>query len=293
MTDNQYKKRKKSFFNLHFTTTISVALVLFMVGLISFLFIFTKEMTDYAKENIGFSVVLKDDCSNKELQRLKKYLENVNFVKSFTYISKEQALIDHVADLGEDPTSFLGYNPLQASIEVKLHANHTDSAGIAEAKNKLSVFSSVQEVVYQEDIVHLLNNNVKRLSIIFGGITLILLFISIALINNTIRITVYSDRFIINTMKLVGARAWFIRKPFIRKNLLDGFWAALLALVMLAGIIYYVQSEIGDTFNLYQLHIWLLVIAIVFTISFVIIFFAALFGVNRFLRLKTDDLYYI
>jgi cell division transport system permease protein len=126
MTDNQYKKRKKSFFN--------VALVLFMVGLISFLFIFTKEMTDYAKENIGFSVVLKDDCSNKELQRLKKYLENVNFVKSFTYISKEQALIDHVADLGEDPTSFLGYNPLQASIEVKLHANHTDSAGIAGQK---------------------------------------------------------------------------------------------------------------------------------------------------------------
>ena len=116
------------------------------------------------------------------------------------------------------------------------------------------------------------HNNVKRLSIIFGGITLILLFISIALINNTIRITVYSDRFIINTMKLVGARAWFIRKPFIRKNLLDGFWAALLALVMLAGIIYYVQSEIGDTFNLYQLHIWLPVIAIVFTISFVIIF---------------------
>jgi cell division transport system permease protein len=293
MTENQQKPRKKSFFNLHFTTTISVALVLFMVGLISFLFIFTKEMTDYAKENLGFSIVLDDGCSDKEVKRIENYLSQAPFVKSYVYVSKEQALADHVADLGEDPTKFLGYNPLQASIEVKLHANSTDSAGIASAKNKISVFSGIQEVVYQEDVVQLLNKNVRRISLIFGGITLILLFISIALINNTIRITVYSDRFLINTMKLVGAKAWFIRKPFIKKNLTDGFWAALLAIIMLAGAVYYVQSEIGATLNLYQTHIWLPVVIIVFVMSFFIIFFAALFGVNRFLRLKTDDLYYI
>lgn len=293
MSANQSKQRKNSFFNLHFTTTVSVALVLFMVGLISFLFIFTHEMTNYAKENIGFSVVLRDDCSQNDISRIEKFLASAPFVKSSFYISKEQALADHVADLGEDPTKFLGFNPLQASIEVKLRANFTDSANVAQARQKVTVFKGVQEVVYQEDVISLLNKNVQRLSIIFGAITLVLLFISIALINNTIRITVYSDRFIINTMKLVGAKAWFIRRPFIRKNLLNGLWAAFIAIGLLAGAVYYIQNEIGATLNLYQPKFWLPVVVVVFVVSFVIIFFAALSGVNRFLRLKTDDLYYI
>ncbi|HPW89795.1 MAG TPA: permease-like cell division protein FtsX [Paludibacteraceae bacterium] len=293
MAYNSPKQRKDSFFNLHFTSIISISLVLFMVGLITFLFLLTKEITTFTKEHITLSIVLKESTSENDITRLQNYLTATEFTKRHEYISKEAALAEHVKGLGEDPTELLGFNPLRASIEVYLNAEYAQTDSIAQIEKKLQVFNSVEEVIYQKDMIQMLNENVSRVSIVLSSIAIILLFISIVLINNTIRISVYSKRFIINTMKLVGARALFIRRPFLRRSLINSIIAALVALVLLGGAVWYVQSEIGDAMNLYQWHIILPVSVVVITFSFCITMLSTLFGVNRYLRMKTDDLYYI
>ncbi len=287
------KQRKDSFFNLHFTSTISISLVLFMVGLITFLFLLTKEIATFTKEHVTLSIILKENTSDQDIKRLQNYLTATDFTKRQEYISKETALAEHVKGLGEDPTELLGFNPLRASIEVYLNAEYAQTDSIEQIEKKLQSFKSIEEFVYQKDMIQMLNENVSRVSIILSSIAIILLFISIVLINNTIRISVYSKRFIINTMKLVGARALFIRKPFLQRSLINSIVAALIALVLLGVAVWYVQSEIGDAMNLYQWHIILPVSAVVIAFSFCITMLSTFFGVNRYLHMKTDDLYYI
>ena len=287
------KQRKDSFFNLHFTSTISISLVLFMVGLITFLFLLTKEIATFTKEHVTLSIILKDNASEQDITRLEKYLTATDFTKRQEYISKETALKEHIKGLGEDPTELLGFNPLRASIEVYLNANYAQTDSIEKIEKKLQSFKSIEELVYQKDMIQMLNENVSKVSIILSSIAIILLFISIVLINNTIRISVYSKRFIINTMKLVGARALFIRRPFLRRSFVNSIVAAFIALALLGGAVYYIQSEVGSSMSLYQWHIILPVCAVVFSFSFLIMMLSTFFGVNRYLHMKTDDLYYI
>ncbi len=288
-----YKTRKNSFFNLHFTSTVSIALVLFMVGLIAFLFTFAQEITQYTKEHVALSLVLSDEASEADVSRLERYLKACEFSKSHEYISKEAALQEHIDGMGEDPTELLGFNPLRASIEVYLKADYASNDSIELIQKKLQSFQGIEDFVYHKDMIQLLNQNVNRVSIILGIIALVLLFISIVLINNTIRIAIYSKRFIINTMKLVGAHHGFIRRPFMRRACWNSIVAAVFALVMLGGTLYYVQTKVGDMFNLYQWQIVVPVVGVVFAFSFIIIMFSTLFAVNRYLRMKTDDLFYV
>lgn len=287
------KQRKDSFFNLHFTSTISISLVLFMVGLITFLFLLTKEIATFTKEHVTLSIILKDNTSEKDVTRLQNYLSATEFTKKQEYISKATALEEHIKGLGEDPTELLGFNPLRPSIEVYLNADYAQTDSIEQIEKKLQSFKSIEEFVYQKDMIQMLNENVSKVSIILSSIAIILLFISIVLINNTIRISVYSKRFIINTMKLVGARALFIRRPFLRRSFINSIVSACIALVFLGGAVYYVQSEVGDAMSLYQWSIILPVCAVVFSFSFLIMMLSTFFGVNRYLHMKTDDLYYI
>jgi cell division transport system permease protein len=174
-----------------------------------------------------------------------------------------------------------------------LNADFANADSATKAEARLKQFAGVKQVMYQKDIVNLVNTNIQKTSFILFGVALILLFVSIVLLNNTIRISIYSKRFVINTMKLVGARAWFIRRPFILRSLLNGLIAALLALVLLAGALYYLQYEIGATFNLYRADVIVIVSGLVIAFALLITFFASLFAVNRYIRMQSDSYYLV
>jgi cell division transport system permease protein len=287
------KPRKQKFFNLHFTVTVSIALVLFLVGFIALLLMVGKDVSNYVKENVNMSVVLEDSIGQDNRLVLEKAIKTMPSTKSYDYIDKDRALKEHIRDLGENPQNFLGYNPLLASYEVKLKSDYANTDYVAKIEKSLKQYSGVKQVIYQKDIIHLVNDNLQKTGLILSGVALILLFVSIVLLNNTIRVSIYSQRFLINTMKLVGARAWFIRRPFIWRSLLNGLIAAVLALALLVGAAYYLQEEIGTNFNLYRWDVVAVVGGIVLVFSLLITFLASLFAVNRYLRMRTDSYYFV
>lgn len=290
---NSGKSGKKKFFNLHFTVTISIALVLFLIGFIALLMLLERDVSNYVKENVNMSVVLEDSIMPTDRFMVEKTVKATPATKSYEYISKEQALKDHIRDLGENPEDFLGYNPLLASYEIKLRSDYANTDSAAKFETILKKFTGVKQIIYQKDIISLVNNNVKKTSYILSVVALILLFVSVVLLNNTIRISIYSKRFVINTMKLVGARAWFIRRPFILKSLLNGLIAAIIALSLLGGALYYLQYEVGTAFTLYRPEIILIISALVLFFALIITFFASLFAVNRYIRMRTDAYYFV
>lgn len=294
MSDKHPKKHRESFFNLHFTSTVSISLVLFMIGLIVSLYLTTHYFTVKSKENVSLSIILNDTISDSDLTRLERYLNATDYAKQVVYISRDSALKEHIAAIGEDPSEFLGYNPLSASLEVYLNAEYANVDSINGAiLPRLQIFNGITSVTYQKDMIELLNNNINKLSLILSLIALVLLFISIVLINNTIRLSIYSKRFIINTMQLVGAKNSFIRRPFVRRSIINSFIATLLSLFLLGGSFYLVQTQIGVAINLYQFEIIIPVAIIIFTISIIINYIATVAAVNRYLRMRTEQLYFI
>jgi cell division transport system permease protein len=293
MENNDTKNRKQRFFNSNLTTTISISLVLFLVGIISLLMLFTRELSNYVKESINFSIVLENNMPKDELNSLKNTLAIASYVKETKYITKEQAIKDLAEELGENPEDLLGYNPLLASFEVKLHANYANMDSIQLIEKKISKFKGIKQIVYHKSFIDLINQNIKKITIILTALSLILLFISIGLINNTIRLHIYNKRFTINTMQLVGATFWFIKKPFIWGNIRNGFIAAILALSMLGGAVYYAQNNIMTGLNLYRLDIALITSGLVLGIALVLSSLSAIIAVNKYLRLETDELYYL
>ena len=294
MSDKHPKKHRESFFNLHFTSTVSISLVLFMIGLIVSLYLTTHYFTVKSKENVSLSIILNDTISDSDLTRLERYLNATDYAKQVVYISRDSALKEHIAAIGEDPSEFLGYNPLSASLEVYLNAEYANVDSInGIILPRLQIFNGITSVTYQKDMIELLNNNINKLSLILSLIALVLLFISIVLINNTIRLSIYSKRFIINTMQLVGAKNSFIRQPFVRRSIINSFIATLLSLFLLGGSFYLVQTQIGVAINLYQFEIIIPVAIIIFTISIIINYIATVAAVNRYLRMRTEQLYFI
>lgn len=294
MSNQKPKKYKESFFNLHFTSTVSISLVLFVIGLIVSLYLTTHYFTVKSKENISLSIILNDTISETDLSRLERYLNATEYTKQVVYISRDSALKEHIAAIGEDPSEFLGYNPLSASLEVFLTSEYASTDSINSViLPRLQIFDGITNITYQKEMIELLNNNINKLSLILSLIALVMLFISIVLINNTIRLSIYSKRFIINTMQLVGAKNSFIRRPFVRRSIFNSLIAAILALILMAGTTYFVQSQIGTSVNIYHLEIIIPVTVIIFTISIIINYIATIAAVNRYLRMKTDQLYFI
>ena len=294
MSEQKPKKYKESFFNLHFTSTISISLVLFMIGLIVSLYLTTHYFTVKSKENISLSIILNDTISETDLSRLERYLNATEYTKQVVYISRDSALKEHIAAIGEDPSEFLGYNPLNASLEVFLTSEYASTDSINNViLPRLQIFNGITNITYQKEMIELLNNNINKLSLILSLIALVMLFISIVLINNTIRLSIYSKRFIINTMQLVGAKNSFIRRPFLNRSLINSFIATLLSLLLLGGSIYLVQIQIGTAVNLYHAEIVVPVVVIIFFISIIINCVATVAAVNRYLRMRTEQLYFI
>ncbi len=289
----QKKIKVNRLFNSHFTSIISISLVLFLVGLGSLLILLSNDLSVYVKENIRFSIVLNQDVKDVEIKRLQKNLDVAPYVKSTEYITKEQAIQELSEELGEDPTEFLGFNPLLASLEVKLKYDYANADSIAKIEKELSHFPQIKEVIYQKNLIEMVNQNVQRITTILLVLIVALLFISFALINNTIRLTVYSKRFLISTMKLVGANWSFIRRPFVVRNIINGIIASILAMILLTALLYYAQGEWRDIINIDNLHYLPIIYGVILVFGIIITSISAYFSVNHYLRLKSDDLYYI
>jgi len=281
-----------SFLNSRLTSTISISLVLFLLGLIVLMGLLANNLSVYVRENIAFSVVLDDAMSEAEIKGLQKLLDTSPFVRSTEFISKAQASKELEEELGENPEAFLGFNPLLASIEVKLKSEYAVPDSIAMIEKKLkSSNTNIQDVLYRKDLLQMVNDNMKSISFVLLALAAVLMIISFALISNTIRLMVYSKRFLIYTMKLVGATNGFIRRPFIMSNIANGIVAAFLAIGMMIGFFYYLTAEVSDMMRLFDVTTLLVVFGIVVVLGVVISVFSTYLAVNRYLSMKIDNLY--
>jgi len=273
------------------TSVISISLVLFLVGFVVLLVLNAGKLSDYVKENIGFTIVLTEDSKDVDVFRLQKNLDATHYIKSTRYISKDDAAKELQAELGEDFVDFLGYNPLLNSIEAKLYANYANPDSLAWIELELKEYGQIKEIFYQKNLVHLVNENIKKISLmllIFAGL---LIIISIALLNNTIRLMIYSKRLIIHTMQLVGATRGFIRWPFIYSNILQGFISSIIAILFLSAIISYAEKELNALITLRDFELVSLVFSFVIIFSIILTSISTYFAVNRYLRMRGSDLY--
>lgn len=287
------KKKTYRFRKNTVTSTLSMSMVLLLVGLVLMLLLVGRDMSTFVKENINLSVVLKDSINRSDEQRLEKFLLNAEYAKSVTYISKDEALKDHIASLGDNPAEFLGYNPLKASIEVKLQEKYATPEGVKTIEGSVKSFEIIDRVVYQKDMVSLVSDNVTRISYVLLGLAAILLFISIALINNTIRMSLYSNRFLINTMKLVGATPGFIRKPYMIKTMINSLIASVIAIGLLVGVVAYVQVQFAIPDVLIQSTNLIIVAAAVVLLGLLLSVVSSWISVGRYLRMTSNDLHII
>lgn len=274
------------------TVIISLALVLFMLGLLGLVVINAKKLSNHIKENIGFQIVLKDTTTTAELDILKQEISSSAFTKQVDYISKDEAAKKLQKDLGEDFITFLGYNPLLPSLDVKLNSDYANIDSLAGFEKQIMQKHFVKEVIYHKDMIKQVNDNAKVISIYILVFSSLLLIVAIALINNTIRLSIYSRRFLIRTMYLVGATQGFIRKPFIMKGIRQGVIAGLVAGFLLAGFLILSTKYIPDLLQLQDPNLLAVLFGCIVLLGVLISGLSAALSVSRYLKLKTDDLYF-
>ena len=288
------KNNSVSYFDMQFiTSSISTTLVLLLLGLVVFFVLAAHNLSVYVKENISFSVLVSDDMKESDILKLQKRLDKEAFVKQTEYISKKQALREQTEAMGTDPQEFLGYNPFTASIEIKLHSDYANSDSIAKIEKLIKKNTNIQEVLYQKDLIDAVNDNIRNISLMLLGLAVILTFISFALINNTIRLAIYSKRFLIHTMTLVGASWAFIRRPFLRRNFWIGVLAAFIADSILWGAAYWLVSYEPELVKVITPEVMVLVSGAVLVFGVLITWLCALLSINKYLRMKASTLYYI
>ncbi len=276
----------------YITTVISITFVLFLLGIVGLLTINAKKISDYVKENISISIILKDNVKEADIIYIQKKLDASPYVKSTSFVSKEKAAKELKKELGEDFVKFLGYNPLLSSIKANLYAQYANNDSIANIEKELTKYPQIKEIYYQKNLVHLLNENIKSINIILLIFTALMFLISLALINNTIRLSVYSKRFIIYTMQLIGATRRFIRKPFLISALIQGFVSASFAGLMILISVFYLKKEFPQITFFYDFYTIMTILISLFIIGIVITTVSTYFALNRQLKSKLDRLYY-
>lgn len=288
--EEKYARRKLK--SSYLSTVISVSLVLFMLGLLGLVILHAKKLSDYVKENIGFTVFVEEGVKEAEINQLQKMLDAASYVKTTEFITKEQAAKDLQQDIGEDFVKFLGYNPLLSAIDVRLKANYANPDSIKWIENKILQNKNVKEVYYQKSLVSMVNENVKKIALIIFAFSGLLLIIAIGLINNSIRLSIYSKRFLIKTMLLVGATHSFIRRPFIFRGIRHGIYGALVAISFLAVILYYAQRKMPELIEVQDIEMIAILFGSVIILGIIITWISTSLAVRKYLRLKTDELYY-
>lgn len=288
------KNNSAGCFDMQFiTSSISTMLVLLLLGMVVFFVLSANNLSKFMRENIGITIMFSDDMKESEILKFQKQLNRENFIKETVYISKEQALKEQTEAMGTDPAEFLGHNPFTASIEMKLKSDYANPDSIDWIQKSVKKNSNVIEINYPQDIMNMVNENIKKISLVLLSLAGLLTLISFALINNTIRLAIYSKRFLIHTMKLVGASWSFIRKPFLVRNIWSGILAAILADGILMGGAYMLVDYEPELIEFITPEVMLTVCGAVFVFGIVITFICAYISINRYLRMKASTLYYV
>lgn len=287
---DQFQRRK--LITSYFSVTLSISLVLFLLGALGLLVLNTQKLANHFKEQITVTVFLKESAKQVEIDQLEKRLAMAEYTKSTQFVSKEEAAEIHSSEIGENFIDFLGYNPLRNSIDIQLNAVYVDTEQIAAIAEDLNTLSYVEEVSYDQPLIALLTDNVKKVSLWILIASAAFTLIAVLLINSSIRLSIYSKRFIIKTMQMVGATKSFIRRPFIWTNIKLGMLGALIALIGLGIVLYYFDQNLPEL-NLTQDLLMLgILFAGVFILGIIISLISTFFATQRFLNLRTDDLYY-
>ena len=287
MSQTESRKGKSAYF----VPTISISLVLIVVGMLVFILLNARAVSEHVKRNIGFAVIVKDNTNEAEIKRVQKILDTQPYVYASKYITKEQAAKSFKKEMGEDFERILGANPLLPSIEIKLNPAYANNDSLAMIEKGLARFDIIHEVYYQKSMIESINENIRRITILFLIVGAVLVLISFTLIRNMIHLAVYSQRLLIKTMQLVGATPFFICKPFVYGSMWRGFFGALIANLVLLGAIFFVQENVGNVINIMRQDVILLMVGFVILSGVVLSFFSAWFSVRRYLRRDLNDLY--
>lgn len=288
------KQKKKHVVDVQFITAcISTSLVLLLLGTVTFFVLTANSLSVYVRENLELSALIQDGTTKPDVDKLLQRIDALPFVKEVNYISKDDVLASETQEMGLDPTEFLGFNPYTASFEVKLKADYANSDSLRWIEETLRKETAISDVNYPNDLVNNINTNIRKISIVMLVLAFALLLVSFALINNTIKLTIYSQRFLLHTMKLVGADWGFIRRPFLKRNFWIGFIAAILALLMLGAGIYFLLRYEPKLVSLLNVKTLVIVAGAIVLFGVLITTICARISINRFLRVKAGDLYYI
>ncbi len=292
MSSNEKRLNRRRLRSSYITSVISITLVLFLMGIVGLLVINGRNINKTVRENIGFNVILKENVKEGDVFQLQKILDAKPYTLSTEHITKEEAALETEQLVGGDFVEFLGYNPLPPSIKLRLKAAYTKPDSVLNIEEELMNYAQVNEIVYKKTLLYAVNENIRKISLVILGFSVLLLLVAITLINNTIRLSIYAKRFIINTMQLVGATRGFIRKPFLMRSLLNGFIAALFSLILIAGLIYFAADELENIITFSNVTLMALLGGSILIISIVINWISTFFAVNKYLNIKTDKLYY-
>ena len=288
--NNRIMRRRLA--NAYLSSIISISLVLLLVGLASMLLVNAKSVSDYFKENMQISVLMKQNVSDEDALEYRELLDGERYIKSTTFVSKEQGRKELAEQLGEDFLDVFETSPIPVSIDVTLEAAYVSSDSLEVVRAEIAESPLVEEVVYQRSLVDALNANLSRISMVLGVFIALLLFISFVLINNTVRLSVFARRFTIHTMKLVGATRSFIRAPFLLQSAFQGVFAAFLAIIVLLGLMFLMRSSFAQLFEIFRMELLLLVMGIVLVSGLAICLISTYFVFNKLISLHKDELYY-
>lgn len=275
------------------TSCISTTLVLVLLGTVIFLGLSARNLSVYVRENINFSLLLSDELKESELVKLQDRLDHARYIKATTYVSKEQALQEQTEAMGTDPKEFLGYNPFTASMEIRLHSAYTNPDSLAWITKELRAAEGVTEIVYPEELMEAVNTNLRRIGTVLLAIAALLTLVSFALINNTVRLTLYAQRFLIHTMKLVGAGWGFIRRPFLLRSLWVGLLSGILANAVLMGAAWMLLDYEPELVGVITTDVLLWMAVSVLLFGLLITYLCAYLSINKYLRMRAGTLYYL
>ena len=291
MNISNSKSLRQKFKSSSISIVISMSLVLFLLGMLGFLLINANRLSNHIKQNLGFSVMIKEGVKEIEIMQLQKLLNAAPYSLEVQRISKEEAADNLQKELGEDFVSFLGYNPLLESFDIKLKAKYTIPDSLAILEKNLINNDLIHEVFYQKDLAEKINDNVRKMSVFLLSFCILLFIISFTLINNTIRLSVYSKRFLIRTMKLVGATNKFIKSPFLADSVYNGMYSALIAICMLLTIFQFLQSDMPDFLNIHDLKSMGFIFASIFVAGILFTLLSTFFALRKYLRIKESEIY--
>lgn len=291
MSSSYDKFQKRRLISSYFSVVLSVFLVLFLLGMLGLFIINSKKLADDFRENIAMTVFFKNEANDTIIKSFNAELKRAPFAKTFEYVSKDAAAKQHTDIIGEDFVTFLGENPLQNSFDIHLKADYVYQDSIAKVESQLRKNSMISDIVYDKQLVNLVNDNIKKVSMWILIISGFFTVIAVLLINSSLRLSIHSNRFIIKTMQMVGATKAFIRKPFVLRSVRLGMIGAGLAVLALIGVLIYLESNFPDLGLLDDQLLIALVLVAVFAIGVLITWLSTYFATQRFLNLRTDDLY--